>query len=573
VLDANDPGPRNCETVERPAATGTTPADPGTTPGGGGVSSFPTGSAILGVEDTRESQKMPDVAGRSMDAARRAVLARVASIDLDVVFQRGCAASKDQEVVRQRPAKGTRLDSYEGSDLPVRLYVCIAERDFLADCDLKDLRSDLKSLPRRLDADLGLAVIDRFRRCKVDYDVKLSNKAEEARTSLEAQKAAKKGAKAQIRTAIECPTSPEDQDLTMTLTEGSVVTRGRFGLHENGPQGWTIPAHGGGEFSSYVDVLVRDKSLPAHSVEATIYIDGEGAGITPSDTSFPRQSAQRVIARKGYARLLLSPRKAGAIRLCAVYRTGDDQVLTAVTQIDVVGPLKVGDRWTTISGRQLEITKDGPVETTQAARARAAGLDQIWDFMVSLFGGASRSVSAAAAEGTTRAQKLRSIQSRWAAAQVSLDGTLDADPQPPTVARGACLGFQAGGKVLEMTCPRLTTTGNSALLAMSTNGAGIVAAGAGNIIGNNGNTIVAAGAGNVLSHNGGAIVAAGGLNGKGSTIVAAGGGNVLGPAGAQLVGPDGASLVGPDGASLIGPDGATLVAAGGGNIVAAGGLN
>jgi hypothetical protein len=171
--------------------------------GFGGTQAVIVGLLHLGLAGTRARE---DAGRRRPQHGRRAARrpARVASVDLDVVFQRGCAASKDQEVTRQRPATGTRLDTYEGRDVPVRLDVCVAERDFLADCDLKDLRNDLRSLPRRLDADLVLAVVEGFLRCKVGYDVKLS-KAVEARTALAAQQA-KRGGKAQIRTAIEIPT-------------------------------------------------------------------------------------------------------------------------------------------------------------------------------------------------------------------------------------------------------------------------------------------------------------------------------------------------------------------------------
>jgi hypothetical protein len=585
VVDANDPTPRNCEDVRGqgttpPPAPTPTPTPPGTT-----ATPLPTGSKITKTEETKERVKMPAVVGKKIDPARRAVLAKVTGIDLDVTFQRGCAESKDQEVIRQRPSADVPIDTYEGADVPVRLYVCIAERDFLADCDLADLKSDLKSLPKRTDADLGLAVLGRFGKCKVDYDVKMTKKADEARIALAAQTAAasqtalekadkdKRKAKAQIKAAIDCPTTAADQDLTMTLTEGAVATRGRFGLHESGTNGWTIPAGSNG-YTSYVDILVRDKSAPVHAVEATIYIDGEETGMAVSDVAFPTQSPQRVVAKDGYVRLLLTPRKAGTIRLCAVYRTGDDQALTAATQIKVVGPLKIGDTWTTISGRKLSITKNGPVEQVGTV-ASASGLDQVWDFLVNLFSGTSRSVNQAAGEATLRSQKVRSIQSKWAAAQVSLDGTLDADPRPPTVQYGPCSGFQEGGTVLELTCPQLMASDGTALLGMSTDGAKIIAAGGGNVIKHTGGAIIAAGGGNILSHNGGTAVAPASafVGTDGATIIAAGGGNAIGPAPSQLIGQDGNSLIGQDGNSLIGQDGNSLVAAGGMSLVSPGGSN
>ena len=612
VLDADDPAPRNCESVLRPGGGGSPggdgggaggggaapPSSPGPAPGSpaGPSAPGPHGAALGAVTATAARVTMPDVVGRSMDAARRAVLAKVSGVDLDVQFQRGCKAAQDQEVVRQRPTKNTTIDTYEGADVPVRLYVCVAERDFLADCDLKDLKNDLQALPRRVDADLGLAVLGTFTKCKVDYDVKMTKKAEEARLALAAQQAAaaaaapkakdpKLAAKAQIQAAIDCPTAPEDQDLTITLTEGTAGAAGTMSLRESGPGGWTLPTGAGG-FTSFVDVLVRDKSMPSHAVEATLYLDGDDVGIAASDLAYPKQSAQRTKTRGGYARLLLTPRKAGVIRLCAIYRTDDDQALTAAVQIRVAAPLKTGDTWRTVSGREFDITKNGPkeklVKIAAAAppRAHAAGLDEVWNWLVGLFGGTSASINAAAAgggEARLGASKLGRVQGHWAPAQVSVDGTLDGEPVPPTVAQGPCTGFQKGGKVVDMICPQLMATGGSALLGMSTDGARVVANGQGNVFRHTGTQLVGAGAGNVLSHDGRAVLV--GTDGAtlvgtdGATLVGAGAGNAIGVAQAQLVGTDGATLIGTDGGTLIGTDGGTLVAAGAGNLVGAGGLN
>lgn len=345
---------------------------------------------------------MPNVVGKPVNVARTAVLARVAGVDLDLLFQKGCADSRDLEVLRQRPSAGSSLRSWEGSDVRVRLTVCVAERNFLADCDLADLTDDVRGLPRRQDADVALAILERFGTCQVDYDVRMAKQAEEARVALEAQKAIEqKRAKAQIRAAIDCPVTPEDQDLRMILTEGYIATLGLFGLHASGPDGWTLAARTDGEFTSYVDVYVTDRVPQA--VNATLYIDGESAGIRPSSRDFPRQTAQRVETRKGYARLLLSPTKAGEIRICAVLQTGDDRALTAAVVIKVVMPV-LGDTWETISGRRLKITRNGVREETQRARAQASGVNEIWDFLVMLFSGRSRSIDAADKESSVRAE-------------------------------------------------------------------------------------------------------------------------------------------------------------------------
>ena len=97
ILDASDPTTIDCETSDRgtattPPPTGTTNPDPGTSAGAGtgtGTSSA-NAVAVLATGDTTEKTKMPDVVGKEVDAARAAVLAKVAGVDLDVVFQKGC---------------------------------------------------------------------------------------------------------------------------------------------------------------------------------------------------------------------------------------------------------------------------------------------------------------------------------------------------------------------------------------------------------------------------------------------------------------------------------------------------
>ncbi len=104
----------------------------------------------------------------------------------------------------------------------------------------------------------------------------------------------------------------------------------------------------------------------------------------------------------------------------------------------------------------------------------------------------------------------------------------------------------SGGKASPRASAGVTATVPAARVGVTIAGlaiapAGIVAAGAGNVLVNNGGNMVAAGAGNVISHNGGQAIGAGGLVAGPRTLLAI----VQQPlAGAEvfLAGPDGAPL-------------------------------
>ena len=565
VVDASETGIRNCETVNAPAparndggTTTTTPPPPATTtatPPAGGTSPFAV--TTIASESTVQRSRMPAVVGRKLDPARAAVLRVTAGVDLDVVFQRSCRESQDLEVTRQRPAAGTALQTFEGSDVPVRLYVCLAERDFLRDCDLSGIRSDLKELPRRQDAEPGLVILRRVSKCKVDYDIRLAKAAEEAQLAMTAQRDAdaKRKRAAEIKAGLSCPVAPAEQHLRIGLTEGYNPERSSavlFGLHSSGgPNGWKLPSNPQGQFRSFVDLQLFERGFRLN-VEATIFIDAEGVGIEQQQgTARGSATPQRVTTRGGYARINFSPRRAGTIRLCAVIETGDDEVVSAGVAIDVVGPLKVGDRWETIGGRTLELRPGGPAEIEPPAVARAANLGQVWDWLVGLFSGRSRTVNAAQREGTVKLAKVRKVSSSWAAAQVTLDGSLESDPQPPRLEQGTCITGDGKGLVSRLTCPVLNTTNNAALLGMSTTGARIVAAGAGNVIAP-GSRLIGADGATLIGADGATLIGA-----DGATLIGADGATALGAAPAQLIGADGATLIGADGATLIGADGAT----------------
>ena len=551
IVDASDPAVANCETVTKAGASA-----------GTGTGNSTATVTVISTDNTVEKAKMPDVVGKEIDAARKAVLARVAGVDLDVVFQKGCGQRSDLEVMRQRPAKGTKLTSFEGGDLPVRLYVCIAEKNFLGDCTLDGVRQDLKELPRSQDAEVALTITRKFATCKLDYDIKLSKQADEARVALAAQKEAdaKNKRKAELKVGLSCPVTPAQQDLRVPITQGyNANPSGQLGLHaideSAAGKGFTLPVTQA-PFSSFVDLHAFDRNW--QRVDATVYIDAEGAGIEQGN---PGGTPRSLKLSGGYGRIKFTPTKPGKVKLCAVLETGDDQVLTYAIEIDVVA-VKLGEIWPTVGGRRIKKVDGGWKDVSDEPVARTAGLGEIWEWITGLFGNRSRTINQTQAEASvSNAGKVKRVANAYSVGQIALDGTLDSNPVAPAIEDGTCVSA-SGAKVTSLRCKVVAARNNSALVGMSTVGGRIVAAGAGNVISHNGGQIVAAGAGNILSHNGAQLVGPDGaslVGPDGASLIGADGATAIGPALAQLVGPDGASLVGPDGASLVGPDGASLV--------------
>ena len=126
-----------------------------------------------------------------------------------------------------------------------------------------------------------------------------------------------------------------------------------------------------------------------HLVDATVYIDAEGVGIEQGNPGGTPRSAKLA---KGYARLKFTPSKPGKIRLCAVLETGDDQVLTGALEIRVV-PVKLGEVWETVYARRIKKVEGGWKDVSDDPVARAAGLNEIWDWVLNLFGRSSRTVN------------------------------------------------------------------------------------------------------------------------------------------------------------------------------------
>ena len=142
--------------------------------------------------------------------------------------------------MKQKPLTGASLPNDARDPVEVTLTACLAERDFLRDCDLKDLRADLRKLPKgSLDAEVGLELAKSVGRCKVDYDIKLQKSADKARITLAAQKAdqartaegeklkaSKKARAAELKVGLNCPVPG---DLRIAVADGYTRTVGRSG--------------------------------------------------------------------------------------------------------------------------------------------------------------------------------------------------------------------------------------------------------------------------------------------------------------------------------------------------------
>jgi len=585
ILDASDPQPRNCETVDRAAGgggstgtggtgtgagtggtgTGAGTGTGGTGTGGGRGGTGTTAPEVIATDETTERSRMPNVVGKEIDRARQAVLAKVLGVDLDVVFQKGCGEKKDLEVLRQRPAAGSWLTTYEGSDVPIRLYVCVAQRTFLAQCTLDGLRSDLKELPKRQDAEVALAITRKFAKCKVDYDIKLAKQAEEAKVALAAQRAAeaKNKRRADLRVGLSCPVKPAEQDLRMPITQGYMPDpTSQLGLHAIDESaaglGFTLPVTQA-PYNSYVDMRAYHRNLGP--VEATVYIDAEGVGIEQGGFGGTPRSVK---LKDGYARVKFVPRRPGKIKLCAVLETGDDKVLTYAVEIRVVA-VKVGDVWPTVGGRRLQKTRDGWKDISDQPVARAAGLAEAWEWLKSLFAGTSRTVNQADREQTVGPAKARKAGSKVSLGQVTLDGTLDSNPVPPAIEMGTC-GAQAEGLLKLIKCPVVVTKDGSALVGMSTTGEKTLALGAAGVVNYDGAKVVKNGEAKLIGADGGSLIGA-----DGGSLIGADGGSLIGADGGSLIGADGGSAIGPAPNGLIGADGGTLVGADGASLIGADG--
>ena len=312
-VDAADPAPQGCETVHGPASG---PAPPGATPPALGGAPGP----LLGAPVTTATvSRMPRVTGRAFASARAQVQARIANAEIDLAFRRGCAAGSDLEIVKQAPLTGASLPNDARDPVAVTLTACLADRDFLRDCDLADLRGDLRKLPKAaLDAEVGLTLAKTVGRCKVDYDIRLQKAADEAQIRLAAQRAETQrragerqqaAKKAELKVGLSCPVPG---DLRIAIADGYSPDRRALGLRASGPGGWTLPAG----MRSFIELTVIDRAL--HFQEAMVYTDAD-------EVSYLKPPPKKTV--NGRIQIALDPLKGpGKIRLCVVQATGGDEV-------------------------------------------------------------------------------------------------------------------------------------------------------------------------------------------------------------------------------------------------------
>ena len=247
-----DPAPVSCENVQGPGP-GPNP-DPGPGPGPGPNPNpdptpdpDPSGPIAVPVSDFTTSlirARMPGVVGTGIDDARAKIAKAFPGVAFELNFVKSCGKLGDLEVTEQSPAGGKKVSGTAASPVVAKLTACLGSGDYLKDCDTSDLKADLKDVAGKLDGGLALALGDKLSKCKVDYDVKISNAAAEAAT-LAAQKASSKKPKAgEIKLAMQCPA---EGDLIVSVGEGFKTTDSRvpsFGLRVNGTEDqlWTLPS-------------------------------------------------------------------------------------------------------------------------------------------------------------------------------------------------------------------------------------------------------------------------------------------------------------------------------------------
>ncbi len=540
--------------------------------------------------------RMPKVAGLDVDEARDAITKKFPGAAFDLDFVKSCQATKNLEVIKQSPAAEKKLSSTATEPLIAKLDVCLGDDDFLNECDTSSLKQDMKPLAGKIDGSLAMAVAGQLADCKVDYDVKISQQAEEA-AKLAAQGKKKKG---EIKLAVDCPA---EGDLIASVGQGfKVGGKDTFGVRVNGDENelWTLPAptSKGSSFFSIVSLTVKDTAGQWPVVSAIVDDDS----VNPSS-----KKTDVFKSREGVVTIPVTATQPGALRICVIQETAGAELLTKSIEIDVIPAPKFGsdEIYKTANGQYFQFAADGLKKLTAdqagaAARPTLAGaltprrdlvgcLFDLWNCVSSLFNGRSQTISSLDGDGTVsrpRKVSLASEQAQLGIAQIAMGPNLQAFPGQPVIVTQDCIVLYQ--RVYYLTkCPVITAPGGAALVgANNGGGAGIVAAGGGNILGNHGGAIVAAGAGNLIGSDGATLIGS-----DGASIVAAGAGNLVGNAGNTMVAagglnqtngivaagggnaiqPDTAGIVAAGGLNLIGSDGASIVAAGAGNLVGNGG--
>lgn len=586
-VDAADPEPLRCETVDRLGGGGGTPdpgAGGGATPdpgaGGSGTPAPPLVPIRLGAVNVTETvTRMPRVTGKKFTAARDEVLKVLSFAQVEIDFRRGCKKGDFLEVTKQTPLTGATLNADTRSPAQVTLLACIAEADYLRDCDMAGVKADVKRLGNKaLDADVAMAVLGSVNKCKVDYDVKIAKANEEARIKLEAQKAAdaKKGAadkvKADLRANITCPIGG---NLLAGVIDGYTPSRNALGLKAaafaGDPDAWTLPSNSRAAYQSFIEIVLADRAM--QFPEAKVFLDTDD--VTTDAVKFGGKDVKTT--KDGHAVFSVRPQKPGFIRVCVVVETGADEVISTGFEIKVVGQPKTGTVYETQSGRRVKLTPDGPVaektatRSAQEPKAKKAFFAEIWAAIVRAFSGRSQTVNSQnSGGGEVRVRTQAAAETaRVGVGQLTINGRLSSNPQPPALnPSGSCLSSDADGKIAFLKCPVLEAPAGTALIGMSNDGKGVMAFGHDNVVRAVPQNTILAGKGKLVGMDGGTLV---GMDG--ATLVGPDGGTLVGPDGGTLIGQDGGSLVGPDGGTLVGNDGASVIARDGASLTAAVGPN
>jgi hypothetical protein len=512
-VDDVDPIDADCETRNVTASTG----------GGGGG----TGIKVTGTGSSARTSTVPKVVGKDIAKARVALDAAIPNVNLALNFNRKCAGGKTMDVIKQNPPAGRRITTSEGSVAQIALDVCVPDRLFLADCDRTDLAKDLEQLPDNGDAGLGTELLLRLAKCKTDVDIKLAPKTPEPKVSFD--DLARRRGNGAIEATMRC--SRNQQDFAVALGEGQQVGDqgdANFSLGEKDGQ-WVLP---GDEraLKSLVEIQVVQRTglLP----QAEVYVDADD--VKPSQM---RPGQAFLTDKGGHASLFIRPTTPGKIRICVVQRVREEGLATWAAEIAVVRGPKTGKTWKTINGRYLQLTGQGNGKLVDAPKARAAGLAEIWQAIVDVFSGVSRTINKLAAQtGSVSLKPPKAFKTaKVGIGQVTLNGRLSAGARPPQLVSGSCLSI-SGSSVVASRCPTLKAMDGHALMGLSSDGSPLIAGGAGNV-----------------------VIKAVDPKDAGKTLIGNDGGTFISEHGGALVGDNGASLIGNDGGTLVGDNGASLI--------------
>jgi uncharacterized delta-60 repeat protein len=526
--------------------------------------------AVDSLVPTQQVRHVPQVAGTSIAAARKALASQLVYVDVDYDFGRGKednCSDKDVGLVRQQsPAAGDVVNSVE-NPTKIRLKVCVSGDDDVAKtCDLSQLRDDLKRL--KLGAD-DFEVVGAFltegKRCQDTYDVRIKKTSnDDAQPKLAKVTTVNRPGKRrdQVKSVVDCPRDPEAQDLRVYVSDGTPATNKEYyGFKANGSEGWTLPA----DHDSAFNILVTDRA--GNPVDADVFVD-PSAVVAPAFTKTLSHTDSA-----GAQTYRIHPGRPGTIDLCVVNDQGPGPALFGTAQLKVVDGPKVGEIYNTTNGRRL-ILKDG---FTHPAFANAANVfDDVFGFIKNLFGGKSKTVNAAAASKQKSSDKLDTIhdKAQVTPAQVNTcGGALDDRPKPPVIKNGPLFG-QVDNSVYSGTGPVVAPdvagdcgpalVGIQQLSAAEGRAAGLITNDGGSLITNDGGSAIAEGAGNIVASGAGNIVASGAGN-----IVASGAGNIVASGAGNIVA-SGAGNLNPAVAQIVASGAGNIVASGAGNIVASG---